>query len=133
MDMVSGFFGDDGDKFREFGRESLFGFCFFSSSSKFHDSGNFGELFPKGGPFVEETGATTNDLVKDLVVIGVRKELEFFLLTIVLKESGVSGGVDIGVSGRLRGGSLVKEVVAGGVSGVGEVGVFGLVKGFIDG
>ena len=46
---------------------------------------------------------------------------------------GVSDGVDMGMLGGSIGGFLEVRVVAGDVGGVGEVEIFGLVEGFVDG
>ena len=57
----------------------------------------------------------------------------FFLPSVILEELGVGDGVDMGMPRGSIGGFLEMGVVAGCVGGVGEVEVFRLVEGLIDG
>ena len=111
----------------------MFWFCLFGGSGKFSGGGDLGNLFFQGGTFVEEAGSASDDPVEGLVCIRLCQELGFFFPSVVLEESGVSDGVDMGVPGGSIGGFLEIRVMVGGVSSVREVEVFGLVKGFIDG
>ena len=67
------------------------------------------------------------------VCIRASQELGFFFPSVVLEESGVGDCIDMDVLRGLMGGFLEVGVVAGGVSGVGKVEIFGLVKGFVNG
>ena len=97
----------------------MFRFCLFSSSGEFSGSSDFGYLFFQRGTSVEETGSTSDDSVKGSVRVCTSQELGFFLPSIVLKESGISDCVDMGMLRRLIGGFLEMGVMAGGVGGVG--------------
>ena len=123
-DMIGGFFGEDQGEISKFRGKGLFGFCFFSSSSKFGGGGDLGYLFFQGGISVKEMESTSDDLVEGPIRISMCQELGFFLPSVVFKESGIGDGVDMSMLGRLVGGFLEVRVVAGGVSGVGEVEVF---------
>ena len=72
-------------------------------------------------------------MVKGSVRICVSQKLRLLLPSIVFEKSGVSDCIDMGMPRRSIGGFLEMGVVTGGVSGVGKVEVFGLIKGFVDG
>ena len=85
--MVCGFFREDKGELREFRREGLFRFHFFSSNGELCGGGDFGNIVFKRQSSIEETRATTDNSVKDSVVVGTREELGFFFPTIVFEES----------------------------------------------
>ena len=58
------------------------------------------------------------------VGVSMGQELRFCFPSIVFKESGISDSIDIDVSGGSMGSLLVVRIVAGGVSGMGEVEIF---------
>ena len=62
-----------------------------------------------------------DDPVKDSVVIDMEKGLGFFFPSVVFKEYGVGDGIDMDMPGGTKGGSLIEGVMAGGVSGMGEI------------
>ena len=130
--MIGSFFGEDQGIVGKFWGKGLLRFCLFSGSGKFGGSGDFGDLFFQGGTPVKETGPTSDNLVEGSVCVGTGQELGFFFPPIILKESGISDCVDVGMPRGSIGGFLEVGVVAGGVGGVGEVEVFRLIEGLID-
>ena len=97
--MVSSFFGEDRSKVGEFRRKGLFGFFFFSSSSKLGGSGDLGDLLFQGGSSVEKVGSASNDSMEGSVDAGTIEELTLFLPSVLLEELEVGDGVDVDVSG----------------------------------
>jgi hypothetical protein len=71
-----------------------------------------------------------DDLVDDSVFDGPEEVLVLFLPVVELVEFLVSDGGDMNMSGGSKCGSFEVGVVAGGVHGVEEEEVFGLVEGF---
>ena len=124
--MIGGFFGEDRGVVGKFWGKGLLRFCLFSSGGKFSGSGDFGDLFFQGGTPVKETGPSDNP-VEGSVCVGMGQELGFFFPPIILKESGISDCIDVGVSRGSIGGFSEVGVVAGGVGGVGKVELFGLI------
>ena len=111
----------------------MFRFCLLSSSGEFCGGGDSRYLFFQGEAPVEEVGSTLDNSMKGSVCVCMCEELGFFFPSVVLKELGVSDGVDMGVLRGSVGGFLEVRVVAGDVGSVGEVEIFGLVEGFVDG
>ena len=59
--------------------------------------------------------------------------MRLFLPSVILEKSGVGDCIDMGVPRGSIGGFLEVGVVTRSVSGMGEVEVFRLIEGFIDG
>ena len=131
-DVIGGFFGEDRGIVGKFWGKGLLWLCFFSSGSKFSGSGDFGDFFFQGGTSVKEMGPTSDNPVEGSVCVGTGQELGFFFPSVILKESGISDCVDVGMPRGSIGGFLEVGVMVGGVGGVGEVEVFRLIEGLID-
>lgn len=65
----------------------MLGFCCLSCYGKFDGGDDLGKLLFQGRSSIEEMRAIAGDLVKNLVVVGIRGELGFFFPTIVFEES----------------------------------------------
>ena len=131
--MIGSFFGEDRGVVGEFWGEGLLWFCLLGGGGEFSGSGDFQYLFFQRGAFVKKTGSTSDNSVEGPFCVCTGQELGFFFPPVVLEESGVSDCIDMSVSRGSMGRLLEVGIVAGGVGGVGEIEVFGLVKGFFDG